>query len=236
MDITRILNPTDVLSETVKPSNHIEIWDNTGDTKSNPPINESLLFRNNDLANYQDKLADLAKECQRRLEHMRSQLPSTPLHRRNLTYKYPYRHSQSFPKAKPRRFYGNGNKAYTAEQLDFIRYHRDDLGLEWEPLFIHFKKVFPGRSCETYQGLSAKYYRANKFVQYNENSTVMRDKEGKILYLSAKVRERKEEGLPYGLVQRYPQRGLKYTWVREEHKEEMRQLALEMDDDTRGIL
>ncbi|PQE09055.1 hypothetical protein CJF30_00010825 [Rutstroemia sp. NJR-2017a BBW] len=66
----------------------------------------------------------------------------------------------------------------------------------------------------------------------------MQDENGKIVYLSAKVRqsktpEGKEEELPYGLVQRYPQRGLKYTWVGEEHKEQMRKLALQMDDDTR---
>ncbi|PQE09049.1 hypothetical protein CJF30_00010828 [Rutstroemia sp. NJR-2017a BBW] len=60
------------------------------------------------------------------------------------------------------------------------------------------------------------------------------------MYLTAKVRGRGrpegEEGLPYKLVKRCPQRGLKYVWVSEEHKKEMRKLASEMNDIERGIL
>jgi hypothetical protein len=68
----------------------------------------------------------------------------------------------------------------------------------------------------------------------------MKDENGKVMFLSAKVRGRstpegKEEGLPYTLVQMNPQRGLKYSWVKEEHKKVMRVLAAEMDDEARGM-
>jgi hypothetical protein len=68
----------------------------------------------------------------------------------------------------------------------------------------------------------------------------MRDENEKVMYLTAKVRGRstpegKEEALPYTLVQMNPQRGLKYSWVKEVHKKEMRILAAEMDDEARGM-
>ncbi|KAM3081975.1 hypothetical protein ACMFMG_004435 [Clarireedia jacksonii] len=219
------------------------------------------------VGSFQDRQSLLERPETHTVNRPRRQLPSVPLHQRPLAHSLasfnhpslPYfddhnhgrhhyltspllrhaHHSRSRTKPKFAKVH-HSNKAYTEEEVDFIRYHKDDLGLKWDPLLLVFKRAFPGRSRESDQCLSSRYYRANKFRLFDENGKVMRDENGKIMYLSAKVRGRgtpegREEGLPYTLVQVSPQRGLKYSWVREVHKEEMRILAAEMGDEARGI-
>ncbi|KAM3066517.1 hypothetical protein ACMFMG_012015 [Clarireedia jacksonii] len=246
MDITMVLNATEIESKYDQALNHIDIEGIAGGTKSTLPIREPL-HSGQELPPYPNNA----------LKHSRAQLNSA-LFIRNITPTCNNRHRRhDHSSSRVRYFYrshtlkstnytlestkSQNKKTYTEEEVDFIRYHREDLGFGWEQIFRLFKEIFPNHSCKSNQGVSARFYRANKFKLYTENGQEMRDTTGKIVYLDAKVRKRrtlegKEEGLPYTLVQRYPQRGLKYSWVGEQHKREMMKLASEMDDDTRDLL
>ncbi|PQE10797.1 hypothetical protein CJF30_00008942 [Rutstroemia sp. NJR-2017a BBW] len=275
MDITMVLNPSDIKPEIDEPLHHMEASGYAESSLSRGqfilPIREPSCYIEqyrpisvDTLQSYQSQLACLGT---RRADRPRRQLPSVPLHQRPLSHSlasfnyspptslphfndYHYRrhhyssspifrhahHSRSHRKTKSVK--AHSNKAYTEEEVHFIRYHKDDLGLKWEPLLVLFKRAFPTRARESDQCLSSRYYRTNKFRLFDENDKFMRDENGKIMYLSAKVRGRstpegKAEALPYTLVQMNPQKGLKYSWVKEIHKKEMRILAAEMDDEAR---
>ncbi|TGO33306.1 hypothetical protein BHYA_0253g00030 [Botrytis hyacinthi] len=166
-----------------------------------------------------------SSHCHRhdRHHHDRHQLP----HRR---------HSQpvSLPdKKKPR-----SNKAYSLEEVDFIRYHKEDLNKHWPEVLLCFRKQFRGYQRESEQCLSSRYYRDNNIKMYDESGRVMRDENGRTRYISAKVRRRgtpagRLEGIPYTLVQKHPERAMKYSWVLEQHRNEMRRLAEDMGDQER---
>ncbi|PQE03473.1 hypothetical protein CJF30_00010880 [Rutstroemia sp. NJR-2017a BBW] len=236
-----VLNATDISPEKDQALNNIDIGGIAGGIKSTLPIRDPPHY-----------IQQLPPYPNNSLEHSRIQLPPVPSHR-NLTptyndyhrrhdylpslVHYSY-HSRTLQKSESTQ--SQTKKHYTEEEVDFIRYHKEDLSLHWEAIFDHFKNTFPNHTFGSNARLSSRYYRDNQFKQYDENDKVARDEYGNIMYLCAKVRGRgtpegKEEGLPYTLVQRYPERGQKYTWVKEEHKEEMRKLALEMDDNTREI-
>ncbi|KAF7891469.1 uncharacterized protein EAF02_001794 [Botrytis sinoallii] len=146
------------------------------------------------------------------------------------------RHSQPVSrsdKKKPR-----SNKAYSLEEVDFIRYHKEDLNKHWPEVLLCFRKRFRGYQRESEQCLSSRYYRDNNIKMYDESGRVMRDENGRIRYISAKVRRRgtpagRLEGIPYTLVQKHPERAMKYSWVSEQHRNEMRILAEETSDQER---
>ncbi|TGO16984.1 hypothetical protein BTUL_0022g00860 [Botrytis tulipae] len=146
------------------------------------------------------------------------------------------RHSQPVSlsgKKKPR-----SNKAYSLEEIDFIRYHKEDLNKHWEEVLLYFRKRFRGYQRESEQCLSSRYYRDNNIKMYDESGRVMRDENGRIRYISAKVRRRgtpvgRLEGIPYTLVQKHPERAMNYSWVLEHHRNEMKRLAEEKTDQER---
>ncbi|KAF7857241.1 hypothetical protein EAF04_009482 [Stromatinia cepivora] len=148
------------------------------------------------------------------------------------------RHSQSVSspnKKKPR-----SNKAYSIEEVDFIRYYKDDLNKPWPEILSCFKRYFIDRQRDSEQSLSSRFYRDNCFKMYDANDRPMRDGNGKIIMISAKVRQRgtpagREEALPFTLVQKHPERAMRYPWVSEQHKVEARRLADEMTDLEREI-
>ncbi|APA15033.1 hypothetical protein sscle_14g098030 [Sclerotinia sclerotiorum 1980 UF-70] len=163
----------------------------------------------------------------------------SPVHRRrhdrhhNVDHRH---HSQSVSAPKRRR--PRSNKAYSIEEVDFIRYHKEDLNKPWPEILSFFKRYFIDRDSE--QSLSSRYYRDNCFKMYDADGRPMRDENGKIRMISAKVRQRgtpagREEALPYTLVQKHPERAMRYPWVSEQHKVEARRLAAEMTDLEREI-
>ena len=149
-----------------------------------------------------------------------------------------HRYSQSGPttnKKKPR-----SNKAYSVEEVDFIRYYKDDLRKHWPEILSFFRHNFRERQRDSEQCLSSRYYRDNCWKMYDANGRPMRDDNGKIRVISCKVRSRgtpagREEALPFTLVQKHPSRAMRYTWVSEQHKAEARRLAEEMTDQERGM-
>ncbi|KAB8289836.1 hypothetical protein EYC80_010468 [Monilinia laxa] len=149
------------------------------------------------------------------------------------------RQSHSVPtpnKKKPR-----SNKTYTVEEVDFIRYYKEDLNKRWPEVLSCFRRCFIERQRDSEQSLSSRYYRDNCLKMYDASDRLMRDDNGKIKTISAKVRRRgtpagREEALPYTLVQKHPERAMRYPWVLEQHKVEARRLAAEMSDQAREIL
>ncbi|CAD6444884.1 ccdda093-ef53-4298-9a89-ad62c5b8fb59 [Sclerotinia trifoliorum] len=164
---------------------------------------------------------------------------SPPVHRRrhdhhhNVNHRH---HSQSV--SAPNRKRARSNKAYSIEEVDFIRYHKEDLNKTWDEILSFFKRYFVDRDTE--QSLSSRYYRDNCFKMYDADGRPMQDENGKIRTFSAKVRQRgtpagREEALPYTLVQKHPERAMRYPWVSEQHKVEAQRLAAEMTDLEREI-
>ncbi|KAM0146906.1 hypothetical protein ACHAPG_010893 [Botrytis cinerea] len=148
------------------------------------------------------------------------------------------RHSQPVTlsdKKKPR-----SNKAYSTEEVDFIRYHKEDLNKHWPEVLLCFRQHFREYQRESEQCLSSRYYRDNNIKMYDESGREMRDENGRTRYISAKVRRRgtpagRLEGIPYTLVQKHPERAMKYSWVSEHHRVEMKRLAEIMADQDREI-
>lgn len=159
-------------------------------------------------------------------------------HRGRRHHPHHSRYSQSAPtpnKKKPR-----SNKAYSIEEVDFIRYHKDDLRKHWPEILSLFRQYFRQRQRDSEQCLSSRYYRDNCCKMYDANGRPMRDDNGKIRVISCKVRSRgtpagREEALPFTLVQKHPSRAMRYPWVSEQHKVEARRLAEEMTDQERGM-
>ncbi|KAI9641494.1 hypothetical protein NHQ30_010303 [Ciborinia camelliae] len=146
-------------------------------------------------------------------------------------------HSNSTPKKKKPR----SNKAYTLEEVDFIRYHKEDLSKRWPEVLSCFRRFFIYRQRDSEQCLSSRYYRDNFLRMYDDSGKPMRDDNGKIRTISAKVRRRatpagRLEALPYTLVQKHPERAIQYSWVAEHHKVEATRLVAEMGDQAREIL
>lgn len=146
------------------------------------------------------------------------------------------RHSQSVSNSKSR----DRKRIYSTEEVDFIRYCKDDLHKHWPQVQSCFRHQFVERQRDSEQCLSSRYYRDNCLNMYDENGEPIRDENGKIKTISAKVRGRgtpagRLEGLPYTLVQKHPERSIRYSWVSDQHKAEARQLAAEMSEKERGM-
>ena len=120
---------------------------------------------------------------------------------------------------------------YSDEQVDWIRYHREDCELDWDTITPLFQAKFPGAKDGS-QGLSTRYYRDNVLPQVDAQDQVVQDKNGKVLYTQSKVRKKQlTDGVPYLLTERKPKSALKYTWVSAKHKEIAR-MALDENQNT----
>ncbi|KAH8587296.1 hypothetical protein B0O99DRAFT_678179 [Bisporella sp. PMI_857] len=118
---------------------------------------------------------------------------------------------------------GRSNKPYTREQVDFIRYFKEDCRISFADLGPLFMKKFPDTLRETDQCFSSRYYRANIVPRRDQNGRPTFDDEGKVVWDTVKIRSRytlegERLSIPYTLVDMYPWRAVKYNWVSEEHK------------------
>ncbi|KAH8589253.1 hypothetical protein B0O99DRAFT_483004, partial [Bisporella sp. PMI_857] len=117
----------------------------------------------------------------------------------------------------------HSNKAYTREQVDFIRYFKEDCHVSFGNLGPMFMKKFPDTLRDSDQCFSSRYYRANIVPRRDQDGRPVFDDKGKVTWDMVKVRSRstpegKELSIPYTLVDMYPWRAVKYDWVSEEHK------------------
>lgn len=126
----------------------------------------------------------------------------------------------------------HSNKPYTQEEVDWLRYNKDDLGRKWETMVPLFKQQFPGRARDSDQCLSSRYYRSNYHVVLDENDKAVLDENRKPQKVFCKVRERKlaeMQHLPCNLYDKHPERAITYSWVNEEHKAIARQILRDRD-------
>lgn len=81
------------------------------------------------------------------------------------------------------------NKPYSPEEIQFIQFHKCDLGLEWKYIVFAFM-VFFDSDRRTAQCLQSKYYRENKsFPLFGRDGNVIRDLNGEVILHAIKCRE-----------------------------------------------
>ena len=130
-----------------------------------------------------------------------------------------------YPHAQPKQQNKHCNKKYTVEEGDFIIYLWHDKKLKWEQVQSEFARIFGSEPRRSTQGLQAWYYRMNAIIPcwdsqgylIFENDDIV---EPKTRQIKVRDKERGEVNAePLGLAQRYPERGMAYSWV--EHKDKI---------------
>jgi hypothetical protein len=124
----------------------------------------------------------------------------------------------------------HSNKPYTGEQVHWMRYHRQDLGLLWPQVHALFYEKFPGSVRESVACITSRYYRSNFLPKLGKNGEPMLDRSGKFVMEAAKIRGRAtEEGKhkPFLFVDVHPEWALVYDWVTaDDKKKAMRVLQI----------
>lgn len=128
-------------------------------------------------------------------------------------------------------------KEDTPEQVDWIRYMKEDCKHAWKELPSLFALQFPdvhgyGYDSRTSdQCFSSRGYRDNRRPLINEEWNLILDDNGRVTWVEALVRERSTaEGMeldyPFTLVELHPERAAQYVWVSDEHKAMARRILI----------
>jgi len=184
--------------------NHHSSW--------SPTIPLSPMKSSDPTTQYQDPYWNVPVEVHHiRISHERSR--ALPPHRSP--------HGVSKP-SKRKRLGPHSNKAYTLEQVHWMRYFSEDRDLTWPQVHAFFYQRLPGEVRDTVACITSRYYRSNFLCKLDDNGVPVLDENGKFVMVSAKVRERAtKEGKnkPYHFVDLHPEWALVYDWVLPEHKE-----------------
>lgn len=136
----------------------------------------------------------------------------------------------------------HSNKAYDVEQVDWMRYHHEDVKVDWKDALEEFKLRWSVDPRETDQCLSSRHYRDNRGplfrslpageVKPGEDDFEIIIKNGKPVWKLFHIRARntpqgEEDDHPYTLAEKHPRRAVTYSWVSEEHKEMAREIMRE---------
>lgn len=151
-----------------------------------------------------------------------------PQHARSLSRRCQIRRERTPSDRRPRA--PNANKEYTREQIDWIRYMKEDCNVGWKHHSSKFALQFPDVR-DSNQGFSSRYYRDNTVPRPDEDWNPVIGEDGKAEWITASVRSRSTpEGraldIPYTLIEKHPNRALQYSWVSDEHKAEARRIEL----------
>lgn len=146
-----------------------------------------------------------------------------PLHKIRTSKTPLYQHSTlpQYPRSRRRSSSDrpHSNKPYTKEQVDCMRYLREDGNqLPWPVVLARFRMQFPEFDDVdlSVQCLSSRLYRANKVPVCHSNGELVLDSNGKVMMVPAKVRDRNTPAgkhAPYRLVDSHPDFALLYDWV-----------------------
>ncbi|TVY35849.1 hypothetical protein LSUB1_G006628 [Lachnellula subtilissima] len=126
-------------------------------------------------------------------------------------------------------------KKDTPEQIDWIRYLKEDCKHKWKELpslfALQFPDVYGFDSRTSDQCFSSRGYRDNRRPLTDKDWNPILDENGKVTWVEALVRERSTaEGLeldyPFTLVELHPERAVQYEWVSEEHKAMARRILI----------
>jgi hypothetical protein len=109
----------------------------------------------------------------------------------------------------------HSNKAYTKEQVDFIRYTKEDIGIPWKAHPARFSRLWTDNR-DSDQCFSSRHYRSNVKPRHVNWIPILVD--GRPVMDPAPVRRRstpegKSEDFPYTLIELCPHRALNYSWV-----------------------
>jgi hypothetical protein len=102
-----------------------------------------------------------------------------------------------------------------------MRYHREDLVLIWPQVHALFYATFPDTERLSVPCITSRYYRDNVVPKLDASGDAVRDKNGKVVMIKAKVRDRvTAEGKtkPYRFVDKHPEFALVYDWVKPKDK------------------
>lgn len=116
----------------------------------------------------------------------------------------------------------HNNRPYTQEQVQWIRYHKEDCGMGGQALYALWLIRFPNDLRHQGQSFSSRTYRDNVIPVTDDNGDLVFDKTGKPLLNKCGVRERnlpKHKDFPFKLVDKHPEWALYWDWVSPEHKE-----------------
>ncbi|KAI1194056.1 hypothetical protein F5X97DRAFT_338178 [Nemania serpens] len=120
------------------------------------------------------------------------------------------------------------NIKYHVEELDYIRYHRVDLGLKWTLVETKFKTMFPKTVFSVVRktgGLQGVNYRQNKFLpRLNDAGELVFMQNGHVQPVCIKTRDQTEKKHLYTLVYLFPERAMDYPWVSPMDQQHARQL------------
>ncbi|KAI5926589.1 hypothetical protein F4810DRAFT_707676 [Camillea tinctor] len=146
---------------------------------------------------------------------------------KTLDYCYQPHQPPSSPKQKIKKMRAKSkdphcNIKYSQEEKDFLRYYNKELKFSWREITQFFAAKFPMTSKFTreVQGVQGVHYRDNQHIPDivpRRNQLVFLPN-GHVAATVKKVRQQGNDRRKFGLVYLYPERALKYDWVREEDK------------------
>lgn len=107
------------------------------------------------------------------------------------------------------------NKKYAPEEVFWILYQKEDLGLQYKRIGELFTTVFHTRDESTGQLVSSRHYRANVIpLLTTDFQLIFIENNQKVVVVPAKVRDRnrpENKDIPTKLVDRLPQKALEYS-------------------------
>ncbi|KAI1168069.1 hypothetical protein F5B18DRAFT_346833 [Nemania serpens] len=122
------------------------------------------------------------------------------------------------------------NIKYHVEELDYIRYHRVDLGLKWSLVESKFRTMFPMAAFSVVRkagGLQGVNYRQNKFLPHiNEAGELVFMENGHVEPVCIPTRLQTEKKHLYTLVYLFPERTITYPWVSPINHQHARKLSV----------
>ncbi|KAH7348376.1 hypothetical protein BKA65DRAFT_259573 [Rhexocercosporidium sp. MPI-PUGE-AT-0058] len=125
-------------------------------------------------------------------------------------------------KQKRRKLTGpHSNKPYTQEQVHWLRYHCEDLGLNYAQMYMLWTTHFPNDYRVPGQAFSSRFYRDNVSAMVDDNDNLIRNSDGKPKIIVINIRRRKEpqfKDFPFKLWEKNPEWALYWDWVMPEHK------------------
>ncbi|CZT03451.1 uncharacterized protein RAG0_10196 [Rhynchosporium agropyri] len=116
------------------------------------------------------------------------------------------------------------NKAYSQEQVHWLRYHFIDCELSYKQMHDLWIVQFPDNYRDLRKGnqaFSSRIYRDNNFAVIDDFDNLIRGKDGKPKMIPVNMRLRKVpeyKDYPFTLWEKYPEWALYWNWVSTEHK------------------
>ncbi|EKD21294.1 hypothetical protein MBM_00407 [Drepanopeziza brunnea f. sp. 'multigermtubi' MB_m1] len=115
------------------------------------------------------------------------------------------------------------NRAYTQEQMHWLRYHRIDCDMHYHQMYAMWLRQFPQLEDRRGDGqqFSSRLYRDHRVPVMDDEGCPVYDAEGKPEYIYCKIRDKKDaehKDIPFKLVEKHPEWAIYWDWVSPAHK------------------